>query len=74
MHNRTEDPLYHPVVIKDKQRLWKRILIVDDDEDISLTFKAGIEDNNNKDGSDKRIVFESALNQDNNTIQPHQAQ
>jgi DNA-binding response OmpR family regulator len=46
MHNRTEDPLYHPVVIKDKQRLWKRILIVDDDEDIALTFKAGIEENN----------------------------
>jgi CheY-like chemotaxis protein len=55
MHSRTEDPLYHPVVIKDKQRLWKRIRIVDDDEDIALTFKAGIEDNNNKDGSDKRI-------------------
>ena len=42
MHSRTEDPFYHPVVIKDKQRLWKRILIVDDDEDIALTFKAGI--------------------------------
>ena len=55
MHNRTEDPLYHRVVVKDKQRLWKRLLIVDDDEDIALTFKAGIEDNNNKDGSDKRI-------------------
>src|SRR5215831_7969016 len=50
-----KDPLYHHAVIKDKQWLWKRILIVDDDEDIALTFKAGIEDNNNKDGPDKRI-------------------
>jgi hypothetical protein len=29
-HSRAEDPLYHPVVIKDEQRFWKRILIVDD--------------------------------------------
>ena len=55
MHNRTEDPLYHPVVIKDKQRLWKRILIVDDDEDIGLTFKAGIEENNNYKDANSRI-------------------
>jgi len=61
-HNRTEDPLYHPVVIKNKQRIWKRILIVDDDEDIALTFKAGIEDNNNKDGSDKRIEVYTSNN------------
>jgi len=40
------DPLHHPVVIKD-QRFWKRILIVDDDADVTLTFKAGIEENNN---------------------------
>jgi DNA-binding response OmpR family regulator len=40
------DPLYHPVVIKD-QRFWKRVLIVDDDADVTLTFKAGIEENNN---------------------------
>ena len=44
--------LYHHVVIKDEQRFWKRILIVDDNEDITLTFKAGIEDSNNhKDGN-----------------------
>jgi CheY-like chemotaxis protein len=43
----TGDPLYHPVaVIKDEERSWKRILIVDDDEDITITFKAGIEDSN----------------------------
>jgi CheY-like chemotaxis protein len=37
--------VYHPV----KQRFWKRILIVDDDKDITITFKAGIEDRNNQD-------------------------
>ncbi|HXX98441.1 MAG TPA: hypothetical protein VEL11_15140 [Candidatus Bathyarchaeia archaeon] len=28
--NILKDPLYHPVVIKDKQEFWKRILIVDE--------------------------------------------
>ena len=41
-----EDHLYHPVVIKDGQRFLKRILIVDDEEDVTITFKAGIEDSN----------------------------
>ena len=45
-HRQKEDSLYHPVVIKDEQRFWKRILIVDDDEDITLTFQTGIEDSN----------------------------
>jgi CheY-like chemotaxis protein len=42
-----EDPLYHTVFIEDKQRFWKRILIVDDEADVTITFKAGIEDSNN---------------------------
>jgi CheY-like chemotaxis protein len=50
-----EDPLYHPVVIKDEQGLWKRILIVDDYEDVTITFKAGIEDSNNNTDANKRI-------------------
>jgi CheY-like chemotaxis protein len=45
----SKDPLYHPVVLKDKQEYWKRILIVDDDDDIFTTFKAGIEESNNND-------------------------
>src|SRR5215469_16049897 len=45
-HTRTGDPLYNPVVIKDKQRHWKRILIVDDNVDITVSFKTAIEDNN----------------------------
>jgi CheY-like chemotaxis protein len=47
--------LHHTVVIKDEQRFWKRILIIDDDEDIALTFKAGIEDSNNYANGNKRI-------------------
>jgi two-component SAPR family response regulator len=43
--------VYHPV----KQRFWKRILIVDDDKDITLTFKAGIEDSNNHNDAKRRI-------------------
>ena len=45
-HSQVEDPLYNPVVIKEQQRFWKRILIVDDDEDVTITFKAAIEDSN----------------------------
>ena len=45
-HSHTEHSLYHPAVIKDEQRFWKRILIVDDDVGITLTFKLGIKDSN----------------------------
>ena len=48
-HRRVE--VYHPV----KQRFWKRILIVDDDADITVTFKAGIEENNNYKDANSRI-------------------
>ena len=48
----TEGSLYHPVVIKDEQRFWRRILIVDDNEDVTTTFKADIEENND---ANKRI-------------------
>ena len=51
-----ESSLYHPVVvIKDEQRFWKRILIVDDDEDVAVTFKVGIEDSNNQTDANRRI-------------------
>jgi CheY-like chemotaxis protein len=55
MHSFTEDSLYHPVVITDKQRFWKRILIIDDEADVTITFKAGIEDINNNNDANKRI-------------------
>jgi CheY-like chemotaxis protein len=57
-----QDPLYQPVVVKDEQRLWKKILIVDDDEDITLTFQAGIEDSNNKTDANKRIEVYTSNN------------
>jgi DNA-binding response OmpR family regulator len=50
-----EDPLYHPVVIKDIQRFWKRILIVDNDVDVTTTFKVTIEDSDNDIDVNKRI-------------------
>jgi len=47
-----EDSLYYSrknkkyikLVTKEQQRFWKRILIVDDNKDITTTFKAAIED------------------------------
>jgi CheY-like chemotaxis protein len=40
---------------KEQQRFWKRILIVDDDTDLTLTFKAVIEDSNKNNDVNKRI-------------------
>ncbi|MGB8934134.1 MAG: response regulator [Candidatus Nitrosopolaris sp.] len=52
--------VYHPVVIKDKQRFWGRILIVDDYADVTVTFKAGIEESNNyKDANNRIEVYTS---------------
>jgi hypothetical protein len=47
MHNFVEDRSYSVVVIKEEQRFWKRMLIVDDDADLTMTFRAVIEDSNN---------------------------
>ena len=47
--------VYKPV----KQRFWKRILIVEDDADVTVTFKAGIEENNNKDANKRIEVYTS---------------
>jgi hypothetical protein len=53
---------YHPVVIKDEQQFWKRILIVDDEADVAITFKAGIEESNNNNSTDKRIEVYTSNN------------
>ncbi|HYA83764.1 MAG TPA: response regulator [Candidatus Bathyarchaeia archaeon] len=53
----SKEPLYHSVVIKDKQGFWKRILIVDDDNDITTTFKAGIEESNKNDVNKRIEVY-----------------
>ena len=55
MPSLVEDPLCHTDVLKEQQRFWKRILIVDDDNDITTTFKAAIEDSNNGNDANKRI-------------------
>ena len=60
IHSSAEHRLYSTVVIKDEERFWKRILIVDDDADLTMTFKAVIEDSNNDVDINKRIeVFTS---------------
>src|SRR5215467_8030617 len=55
MNTYAEAPLYLPVVIKQDQGFWKRILIVDDNEDLTTTFKVAIEDSNNDADFNKRI-------------------
>src|SRR5215469_15882122 len=55
MYTYAEGSLHHPVVIKQDQRIWKRILIVDDNVDITTTFKVAIEDSNNDVDFNKRI-------------------
>jgi DNA-binding response OmpR family regulator len=53
---------HHPIVIKDEQRFWKRILIIDDDVDVTITFKAGIENSNNNNDANKRIEVYTSNN------------
>ena len=48
--------------LEEKQRFWKRILIVDDEVDVTMTFKAGLEDSNNYNDSDKRIEVYTSNN------------
>ena len=62
MYSCTEDPAYHPAVIKDNQRFRKRILIVEDDVDVNVTFKAAIENSNNDNDANKRIEVYTSNN------------
>jgi CheY-like chemotaxis protein len=62
MYSCTEDPLYHPVVIKQDQRFWKRILIVDDETDVTITFKAVIEESNDNNDVGKKIEVYTSNN------------
>ena len=55
MINSTHSHTEQPVVIKGEQEFWKRILIVDDNKDITLSFKLAIEDSNNSVNINKRI-------------------
>ena len=47
----------YKTLIKEQQRFWKRILIVDDDVDVTITFKAVIEESNN---DSKRIEVDTS--------------
>jgi DNA-binding response OmpR family regulator len=60
-NRRPENPSYESVTLEDKKRRWKRILIIDDDPDVTTTFKVGIEDVNNSDnGGDVGIEVYTA--------------
>src|SRR5262249_25107154 len=50
----------YKTLTKEQQRFWKRILIVDDNVDITTTFKAAIEDNNSGIDANKRIEVYTA--------------
>jgi CheY-like chemotaxis protein len=45
----------YKTLTKEQQRFWKRILIVDDEVDVTITFKAVIEESNNNNDFNKRI-------------------
>jgi len=45
----------YKTLTKEQQRFWKRILIVDDESDVTMTFRAVIEDSNNDVDVNKRI-------------------
>ena len=62
MHISLENPLHITVVTKDEKQFWKKVLIVDDDADVTITFKAGIEDSNNNTDTSKRIEVYTSNN------------
>ena len=50
----------YKTLTKEQQRFWKRILIVDDDADITTTFRRAIEDSNDGNDDNKRIEVYTA--------------
>jgi two-component system catabolic regulation response regulator CreB/two-component system response regulator ChvI len=48
--------------INEGKRYWKRILIVDDDTDVTVTFKVGIEDTNNSYDANRKIEVDTSNN------------
>ena len=51
----------YKTVTKEQERFWKRILIVDDDADTTITFKEVIEDSN-KNSVNKKIEVHTSNN------------
>jgi CheY-like chemotaxis protein len=52
----------YKTLTKEQQRFWKRILIVDDDADLTITFKVVIEESNNNNDVNKRIEVYTSNN------------
>jgi len=52
----------YKTLTKEQQRFWKRILIVDDDADLTLTFKEVIEESNSNNDVNKRIEVYTSNN------------
>jgi response regulator of citrate/malate metabolism len=52
----------HTSIIKERQPYCKRILIIDDDIDVAVTFKVGIEDSNNLSNVNKKIKADTSNN------------
>jgi CheY-like chemotaxis protein len=50
----------YKTLTKEQERFWKRILIVDDDVDVTTTFKAAIEDSNDGNDANKKIEVYTA--------------
>ena len=48
----------YKTLTKEQERFWKRILIVDDNKDITTTFKAAIEDSNDGNDTNKKILLQ----------------
>jgi CheY-like chemotaxis protein len=57
-----EDPVSHTDVLKEKQRSCKRILIVDDEADVTISFKAVLEDSNSYYYANTRIEVYTSNN------------
>jgi CheY-like chemotaxis protein len=50
----------YKTLTKEQERFWKRILVIDDENDVTSTFKAAIEDSNNGNEANKRIEVYTA--------------
>jgi len=62
MPSLTQTTRAHKSLTKEQQRFWKRILIVDDDADITTTFREVIEDSNNRNSVNKKIEVHTSNN------------
>jgi DNA-binding response OmpR family regulator len=52
----TRNLSYGAITVREKQRFWKKILIIDDEPDITVTFKLGIESSNNDASNDNKKI------------------